>query len=291
MKKLLQNIGIKVSLITILINFLLFLLKLIIGFISHSHAIISDAFHSLSDVITTIAVIFGLVLASKEADESHPYGHEKIESLVAIILSMVLLISGLSIGYLGLKDIFMNKAIIVPGFSALVAALISVAVKEGMFHYTMHVAKKINSSSMKADAWHHRSDAISSIGSFIGVLLARIGFPIFDPICSILICVLIIKCALEIFGSATKEVVDASCDEDLNKQIIDTIYKTEQDIKINDFKSRMFGNKCYIDVEIALDGNLSLNKANDIVTKIHNKVENNFNMVKHCNIHIVPNSH
>lgn len=288
MKKLLENIGVRVSLITILINFLLFLLKFVFGFISHSHAIISDAFHSLSDVITTVAVIIGLVLSSQDADKRHPYGHEKIESLVAVILSFILFISGISIGYIGFRDIFSAKEIIIPGVSALVVAVISIVTKEVMFHYTMRAAKKISSTSMEADAWHHRSDALSSIGSFVGVFLARLGFPIFDPICSILICILIIKCAIEIFIDATNRMIDTACDDELNKEIIDTILDDKNVIKINDFKTRMFGDKCYIDVEIALDGSKSLKDVNNIVVNIHNNVEEKFKEVKHCNIHVIP---
>ena len=284
MKKMFQNVGIKVSFITIIINFFLFLIKLIFGLISHSHAIVSDAVHSFSDVITTIGVIIGLMLASKEADSKHPYGHEKIESIVAIILSFILFISGLSIGVIGFKDIFSSKEILVPGFSALIVALISIITKEIMFHYTMSVAKKINSSAMEADAWHHRSDALSSIGSFLGVLMARLGF----PICSILICVLIIKCSIEIFLDATNKIIDTSCDEKLNKKIKTTILNCYDNLKINDFKTRMFGNRCYIDVEISLDGKMSLEEVNNIVLKIHNKVENDFKIVKHCNIHVIP---
>ncbi len=288
MKKIFQNIGVRVSLITVIINFLLFVLKLVFGIISHSKAIVSDAFHSLSDVITTIAVIVGLILSSKAADERHPYGHEKIEALVGIILAFVLLLSGISIGYIGFANIISSKEIVVPGVSALVVAIISILVKEGMFQYTIRVAKKLSSPSMKADAWHHRSDALSSVGSFIGVFLARIGYPIFDPICSILIAILIIKCAVEIFLDGTNQMIDTSCDSTLNKEIIDTILACYENIEISDFKTRMFGSKCYIDVEIKLQGDMPLKEVHNIVLNIHNKVEEKFKMVKHCNINVIP---
>ena len=152
----------------------------------------------------------------------------------------------------------------------------------------MHTAKKISSSSMEADAWHHRSDALSSVGSFIGILVSRLGYPILDPICSLLICVLIIKTAIEIFIDAINQLIDRACDEETNKEIVDVILSMHENIKINDLKTRMFGSKIYIDTEIAIDGNLSLKDANKIVEKIHNKIEKKFKLVKHCNIHIVP---
>ena len=288
MKKIFQNIGVRVSTITLIINTLLFVFKFIAGLIAHSQAMVSDAIHSLTDSITTIIVIFGLVMSSKKADKEHPYGHERIESVFAIILSFILLVTGLSIGYMGIKAVFFTKKIIVPGYLALWAAAISIIIKEIMFHYTMRTAKRIASSSMEADAWHHRSDALSSIGSFIGILGSRLGLPILDPLCSILICVLIVKASIEIFIQATEEMLDTACDDETNKEIVDVILSMNEDIKIYNLKTRMFGSKIYIDVDIAFDGDMTLNDANVIAQKIHHKIEKTFKLVKHCNIHIMP---
>ena len=288
MKKIFQNIGVRVSTITLIINTLLFVFKFIAGLIAHSQAMISDAIHSLTDSITTIIVIFGLVMSSKKADKEHPYGHERIESVFAIILSFILLVTGLSIGYMGIKAVFFSGKLVAPGYIALWAAIISIIVKEIMFHYTMRTAKKIASSSMEADAWHHRSDALSSIGSFIGILGARLGLPILDPLCSILICILIVKASIEIFLQAIEEMLDTACDDETNKQIVDVILSMNEDIKIYNLKTRMFGSKIYIDADIAFDGNMTLNDANAIAQKIHHKIEKKFKLVKHCNIHIMP---
>ena len=288
MKKIFQNVGVRVSTITLIINTLLFIFKFIVGLIAHSQAMVSDAIHSLTDSITTIIVIFGLVMSSKKADKEHPYGHERIESVFAIILSFILLVTGLSIGYMGIKAVFFSSKLTVPGYLALWAAVISIIIKEIMFHYTMCTAKKISSSSMEADAWHHRSDALSSIGSFIGILGSRLGLPILDPLCSILICILIVKASIEIFMQAIEEMLDTSCDDETNKQIVDVILSMNEDIKINNLKTRMFGSKIYIDVDIAFDGNMTLNNANVIAQKIHHKIEKTFKLVKHCNIHIMP---
>lgn len=291
MKKIFKNIGVRASIITIILNFILFIFKLIAGLIANSNAMISDAIHSLSDVLTTIIVIFGLVISGKEADKNHPYGHERIESVFAIILSFVLFLTGLGIGYIGVKSIInsTDSQIAVPGLIALIASIISIVVKEGMFHYTKRIAKKISSTSMEADAWHHRSDALSSIGSFIGIFGARIGYPVLDPLCSIVICLLIIKSSIEIFKSAIFQMLDMACDEETIEKVLNIIKENDEVMMINDIKTRIFGNRIYIDAEITMDGNISLKNANNIAKKIHDKIEYEFDVVKHCNIHVLPN--
>ncbi len=289
MKKIFKNIGIQASILTLVINFILFIIKLLAGFIAHSNAMVSDAIHSLSDAFTTIIVIFGLSISNKEADNDHPYGHERIESVFAIILSFFLLVTGIGVGYVGIKAIITGHSNLkIPGMLALIVSLISIIIKELMFRYTIKIAKRIKSPSMEADAWHHRSDALSSVGSFIGILGARHGFPLLDPICSILICLLIIKSALEIFKEAINQMLDSSCDEKTMTEIREAIIEIYKNIVINDLKTRMFGNKVYIDLEIALNGNITLKKANQTVKKIHDEIESRFDFVKHCNIQIVP---
>jgi len=289
MKKFLKNEGIKVSVITIVINFLLFVFKLVSGLIGHSNAMISDAIHSLSDVLTTIVVIFGLIISSKDADEKHPYGHERIESAFAIILSFGLFITGVFIGYIGIHDIINPKEIIVPTILPLMAALISIIVKEFMYHYTKRTAKKLKSSSMEADAWHHRTDAMSSVGSFIGILGAMLGLPILDPICSVIICLIIVKTAIDIFAESISQMLDTSCDIETKNEIVDLIRKSKDVIEITDMKTRIFGSRMYIEVEVSVDGNKTLKEANDIINEIHDKIEEKYPTIKHCNIHVIPN--
>lgn len=290
MKKLLKNEGIRVSIITIVINFILFLFKLIAGLIGHSNAMISDSIHSLSDVLTTIVVIFGLIMAGKEADAKHPYGHERIECVFAIILSFFLLLTGVYIGYIGIDSIIKsNNNLVVPTLLPLIAALISILVKEFMFHYTKRTAKKIKSSSMEADAWHHRSDALSSVGSFIGILGAKLGYPILDPICSVIICIIIIKSAIEIFVGAISQMLDTSCDIETKNEIIDLIKSSKDIVDITDMKTRMFGSKIYIEVEVSVDGDIPLREADKIINEIHDNIESKYSSVKHCNIHVIPN--
>ena len=201
-----QKVANKVSLITIIGNIVLSLLKLFAGIIAHSNAMISDAIHSASDVFSTFVVIIGIKVSSKSADKEHPYGHERLECEAAIILSLVLFITGLGIGLDALNNIMQGEYnnLQVPGMLALIAAIISIVSKEGMYWYTRHYAKKIDSSALMADAWHHRSDAISSVGALIGIAGARLGFPIMDSIASLVIFVFIVKAAYSIFKQYTQ---------------------------------------------------------------------------------------
>lgn len=171
------NIGIKVSKTTIIGNILLSIIKILIGFFSKSNAMVADGIHSFSDVISTIGVIIGLKLSNKPADKEHPYGHERIESLVSLLLSIMLFLVALGIGMSGASDI-LNKTFTIPSMLAIFAALLSILAKEWMYFYTMKYAKLIDSASLKADAWHHRSNSLSSLGALIGIIGARIGFPI-----------------------------------------------------------------------------------------------------------------
>ena len=285
-----QKVANKVSLVTIIGNLLLSVIKLLAGIIAHSNAMISDAIHSASDVFSTIIVIIGIKLASKESDKEHPYGHERLECVAAIILAMILLLTGLGIGAEALKNIVSGhySELQVPGILALVAAIVSIVSKEGMYWYTRFYAKKIDSSALMADAWHHRSDAFSSIGALIGIAGARMGFPIMDSVASLVIFVFIVKAALDIFKDAMDKMVDHSCDEETEKQIYDCVMKNEEVMGIDLLQTRMFGNKIYVDVEIQADGSYTLNQAHEIAEAVHDEIEQNFPKVKHIMVHVNP---
>ena len=280
----------KVSFVTIIGNILLSVMKLIAGFIAHSNAMISDAIHSASDVFSTFVVIIGIKLASKKADKEHPYGHERLECVAAIVLSMVLFITGLGIGATALKNITSGdyNNIVVPGILALVAAIVSIVSKEAMYWYTRYNAKRIDSSALMADAWHHRSDAFSSIGALIGIAGARLGFPIMDSIASLIIFVFIIKAAYDIFKDAIDKMVDHACDDDTVNQIRECVMKHEDVLGIDMLQTRIFGNKIYVDLEIATDGSYTLSKAHTIAESVHDDIEKSFPKVKHIMVHVNP---
>lgn len=283
-----EKIAIKVSVISIILNCLLTLIKFISGVISKSSAMISDSVHSLSDVLSTFVVIIGVKISNKKADSDHPYGHERIECVSAIILSGMLFIIGALIGINGIKNVTNSSNLVIPGVLALIASIISIISKEAMYQYTIRVSKKINSAALKADAWHHRSDALSSIGSFIGILGSRLGFKIFDPLASVIISLCIIKVSIDIFKDAIDKMVDKSCDKEVIDKVISVIEKNESVKNIDDIKTRQFGNKAYVDVEISVDENLLLKDAHKIAEEIHNSVENEINIVKHCMVHVNP---
>lgn len=285
-----QKIANRVSVMTIIGNLVLSVLKLLAGIIAHSNAMISDAVHSASDVFSTIVVMIGIKLASKEPDKEHPYGHERMECVAAIVLAMVLFITGLGIGREAALNILHGhySELQVPGMLALVAAIVSIAAKEGMFWYTRYYAKRIDSSALMADAWHHRSDAFSSIGALIGIAGARLGFPIMDSIASLVIFLFIVKAAFDIFKDAIEKMVDHSCDEEMEKQIYDCVMKNENVVRIDLLQTRVFGNKIYVDVEIRLDASYTLKEAHGIAEEIHNQIEHNFQKVKHIMVHVNP---
>lgn len=176
----------------------------------------------------------------------------------------------------------------IPGLIALIAAVLSIVIKEGMYWYTRGVAKKINSSAVMADAWHHRSDALSSVGSFIGILGARMGFLILDSLASLVISVFIIKAGIEIFIQTVRELTDEACDEKTISQIYNVINQQTGVMRIDEVKTRKFGNKIYVDVEISADGDKTLTETHEIAENIHQNIENQINFVKHCMVHVNP---
>ena len=285
-----RNVANRVSLFTIIGNVVLSVIKLLAGIIAHSSAMISDAVHSASDVFSTFVVIIGIKLASKKPDKEHPYGHERMECVAAIVLAMVLFITGLGIGLEAVKNIIHGNYgdLQVPGILALIAAIVSIISKEAMYWYTRHYAKKIDSSALMADAWHHRSDAFSSIGALIGIGASRLGYPVMDSIASLVIFVFIVKAAFDIFKDAIDKMVDHSCDEETEKQIYDCVMKNENVMGIDLLQTRVFGNKIYVDVEIQADASYTLQKAHDIAEAVHDDIEESFPKVKHIMVHVNP---
>lgn len=287
-----KQIAIHVSAVSIVVNIVLTVFKLIAGVISGSAAMISDAVHSASDVISTFVVIIGVAIGDKAPDKEHPYGHERLECIAALVLALMLGITGIGIGWSGINKIIHtasgNADLLSPGALALIAAIVSIVVKEAMYHYTKRAAVKVNSDSLMSDAWHHRSDALSSVGSFVGILGARLGFPALDPIASIVICIFIVKTAVDIMRSALSKMVDKSCDD----HIIDDMSRvvTEQDgvISLDSIQTRLFGPRIYVDVEIGADGDIPLIKAHEIAQNVHDVLESEFPEVKHCMVHVNP---
>ncbi len=289
-KKTNKQIAMKVSWISIIINVLLSVFKLFAGIFANSAAMVSDAVHSVSDVFSTFIVMIGIKMSSKEADKKHPYGHERYECVAAIILAIILCFIGLGIGYSGIQKIIINEYsdLTIPGILALVAAIVSIAVKELMYWYTRAAAKKINSGALMADAWHHRSDSLSSIGSLIGVMGARLGFPLMDPLASVVICLFIVKAAVSIFVDAVGKMIDKSCDEPIVEEMKSIILAQEGVMGVDQIKTRLFGDRIYVDVEICANGEETLSSAHELAHQVHDIIEDRFENVKHCMVHVNP---
>ncbi len=282
-----ERVAMRVSAVSIIANFALTIFKLSAGILAHSGAIISDAIHSASDVFSTIVVIIGIRISRKESDKNHPYGHERLECVAAIVLATILAFTGLGIGYSALRQIaggdYANLT--VPGRLALVAAAVSILVKEAMYQYTRINARRIDSGALMADAWHHRSDALSSVGALIG---ARLGFPILDPVASVVICVFIEKAAYEIFMDAVDKMVDKACDEETEAALRECAATQEGVLGVDLLHTRVFGNKIYVDIEICADGEETLRRAHETAERVHDSIEKNFPKVKHIMVHVNP---
>ncbi|MCI7098680.1 MAG: cation diffusion facilitator family transporter [Lachnospiraceae bacterium] len=288
-----QLVAMRVSSVSILVNILLSAFKLLAGLIAHSGAMISDAIHSASDVFSTIIVIIGVRISGRKSDEDHQYGHERMECVASLILAVVLFLTGLGIGKEGLSNILAGnyEDLTVPGLFALIMAVISIAVKEWMYWYTRAAAKKINSGALMADAWHHRSDALSSIGAFIGIFGARMGYPVLDSAASLVICLFIVKAAYDIFKDAIDKMVDKSCDQETVQAMTKAAMEQEGVEQVDEIRTRLFGSKIYMDIEIGCNGELSLNQAHQIAEQVHDTIEKSFPLVKHCMVHVNPVNH
>ena len=285
-----KKTAMRVSAVSIAVNLCLSAFKLAAGLIAHSGAMISDAVHSASDVLSTLIVMAGVSISGKKSDREHPYGHERMECVAAILLAVCLLATGLGIGFTAVEKLLAGgeQAIAVPGKLALIAAVVSIAVKEGMYWYTKKTAQKINSGALMADAWHHRSDALSSVGAFVGILGARMGLPIMDPLASAVICIFIVKASIDIFRDATDKMVDKSCDSETVDRMIFLALSNPKVKHVDEMRTRMFGARSYVDMEIAVDENLSLKEAHTIAEEVHSAVEQVFPQVKHCMVHVNP---
>lgn len=280
----------KLSLVSIIGNAILSGFKIFAGIFGHSGAMISDAVHSFSDVLTTIIAYFGVKISQKAADKNHPYGHERLECVASLVLGLLLLVTGLGVGAAGVRNILGGhyETLAVPGIIALVAAIVSILGKEWMYWYTRYYAKKIGSTAFMADAWHHRSDAFSSIGSLIGIGGAMLGFPVLDSIASVVICLFILKVSFDILKDAISKMLDTACDESFEAELRQFVENQPGVLHVDMLHTRLFGNKVYMDLEIQLDGEMLLRESHAIAERVHDSVEAAFPNIKHAIIHVNP---
>lgn len=278
----------RVSRVSIASNALLSALKLAAGIVGHSAAMVSDACHSASDVLGTLIVIIGAHFSGKKPDKDHPYGHERLECVASLLLSDILAVIGVAIGYAGIRKLMHPEDIVIPTMLPLIIAVVSIVTKELLYQYTIHAAKRINSVSLKAEAWHHRSDALSSIGSFAGILGARLGYPVLDPVASIIIAVFILKVSVDIFRETIDKLVDKKGPDEFEDRLTQEILSVDGVMHIDSFQTRQFGSKMYADIEITADGTLPLYEAHKIASRVHRLLEESNPELKHCTVHVNP---
>lgn len=285
-----QAAATKVSLVSMITNVILTAMKLAAGLIAHSGAMVSDAVHSASDIFSGLIVLIGVKISSRAPDESHPYGHERFECVAALLLSGILALVGGTIGVNAVRDIISGRAqeMEAPGLLALIAAVVSIAVKESLFWYTRGYAKKYRSTALHAEAWHQRSDALSSIGALIGIAGARMGIPVMEPIASVIIAVFILRVAVRIFRDAVEQMVDHSCNEEVEAAFRATALEQPGVQGVELLRTRMFGNRVYVDLEIAADPGLTLAAAHEIAEQVHDAIERTYPEVKHIMVHVNP---
>ncbi len=280
------------TLFTMIVNIFLAAIKLVSGILGNSLVLITDSINSIGDVLTNIVVYISSIFSKKEIDSEHPYGHEKIDSIISIFVGVVIIYTAYEVGssaIILLINLIKGDAVVnVPKWFALAAAMLTIVVKELLYRKTIRDSKKANSSALKAQALDHRSDTYASFGASVAIIAAMLGFGFLDPIVSIIIAILILKLGIEVILSGVNQVVDRAASPEITEQIKAVISKYKDVKSIDDIKTRMFAMKVYVDLEIGLDYFLTLEASHDIAERIHEDIENTIPDVLHCMIHVNP---
>lgn len=278
----------KVTIQSIIWNVVLTFIKIFSGIVGKSNAMVADGLHSASDIISSVGVLIGNKVAKAPNDKEHNYGHEKAETLVSFLLSILLIVVSLKIGFNALKSLFNLDRVQVPTLLPLIVSIISIAIKEYQYRITIKVANKINSPSLKADAWHHRSDALSSIAAFIGIGGALLGFKALDPIASIAVALFVAKVGFDILKDSANELMDYSIDEDQEKQIVNIAENTDGVINLGEIRTRKHGATAYVDLTICVNKNLTVFEGHEIATKLEKRIIKEMQFVKGITVHVEP---
>ena len=278
----------KVTIISILWNIVLAIIKILAGIIGKSNAMIADGAHSASDIISSVGVLIGNKIASIPKDKGHNYGHEKAETLVSFLLAILLVILSIKIGYNGVYSLFHLNEVQIPTTFPLVVSVISILIKEYQYRITIKVAKKTNSPALKADAWHHRSDALSSVAAFIGIGGAILGFKSLDSIASIVVAIFIAKVGIEILIGSANELMDISIDEEKEKEIKAIVDEIEGIKSLREIRTRKYGAMAYVDLVICVDKDISVFEGHRITSDLENLILKNMKFVKGVTVHVEP---
>ena len=284
----------KVTLMGSIVNFLLLIVKFLAGIVGHSAAMVADAVHSLSDFITDIIVIVFVRISGKPEDKEHNYGHGKYETLATAIIGLILLFVGAGILFNGVKsvaNVFKGESLVAPSMMALLAAAISILLKEVLFRYTVYKGKKLNSQALVANAWHHRSDALSSIGTFIGIggaICLGEKWRILDPLAAIVVSIFIMKVALQLLRPCVDELLERSLPPETEEKILAIILSYPEASSPHHLRTRRIGNHIAIEVHVRMDGSIPLSDAHSLASKIEKELKEYFGNDTHVGIHMEP---
>ena len=280
----------RVSATGIVCNLALAAFKFAAGILGHSAAMIGDAVHSASDIAGGVIVVLGVRLAERQADEEHPYGHERLESIASLLLAVLLLLAALAMGRGAAESLATGawRTAAAPGRIALAAAVLSILVKEALCRYTLLASSRIGSDALRAEALHHRSDALSSVGALAGIAGARSGLRFLEPAATLFICLIILKAAWDIFSEATGRMVDRTGGQALENEIRDEIASFPDVLGIDLLQTREFGRRVYVDLELRMDGSRSLRDTHRVAEAVHDRLESRFPRIKHVMIHVNP---
>ncbi|WP_419209903.1 cation diffusion facilitator family transporter [Providencia manganoxydans] len=276
----------KSTLISVIVNLLLSIWQIIIGVISHSQGLIADGIHTLSDLIADFVVLIANKKSHKKPDEDHPYGHFRYENGASLILGIILLIVGVGMVWSAIQKMLNPELIQEVHFIALVAALIALAAKEGLFRYMLRVANRVNSSMLVANAWHARSDAASSLVVAIGIIGSLCGFKIFDPIAALIVGTFVFRMGYKFTNQSMQDLMDKGADEETLQEIRNVLENIEDIKGFHDLKTRKSGDFYLVDVHLEVDGDMSIMMGHDIAVNVRDKLMENpqiLNVMTHLN--------
>lgn len=285
----------KVTLLGSVVNFMLLAFKFVAGFVGNSSAMIADAVHSLSDFVTDIIVLLFVNISSRPKDESHDYGHGKYETLATSVIGAILLCVGFGLFWSGCSriwDYYMNDVPLEsPGVIALIAAIVSIIVKELLYQYTLRVGKKVESQAVIANAWHHRSDAFSSIGTMLGIggaIVLGEEWRILDPLAAVIVSIFIVRVSLMLVQPAINDLLEVSLPRQTEQEILDIILENPHVQKPHNLYTRRIGNTIAIEVHVRVDGSVSVREAHEWTRDIEQKLRARFGEKTHIMLHVEP---
>lgn len=278
----------RVTLVGAAVNIVLSVLKVLAGWLGSSHALIADGIHSLSDLATDVVVLVAAKHGAKDADEEHPYGHGRIETLATVALGIVLILVAFGIGYDAVRRLFEPAQLLLPGMLALSAAIVSVLVKEALYHYTVAVAKKLRSNLLRANAWHHRSDAISSVVVVVGVIGSMAGLAYLDAVASVVVAVMVAKIGWDLGWHSAHELIDRGLEQEDVDNIRKRIMAVDGVRAMHDLRTRRMGGNAFVDVDVLVDPSLTVSEGHRIGEEVLKRLNQDIDEVTDVTVHIDP---